>query len=182
MTPLLSRHVCELPVPVHVNPATLAWSVDGMPVLLIPRHLWVLVQKSLEEGLGLEGTRALFWAAGHSAARTWCIQQGDRFGLAGVPLFEHYLFSASQRGYGRMTIEQIDLPLGTARVRVDDSAYVAEYGQNAGRPVCHLFESSFAGGLCCASERAGLPSEWTAREIACAAHGATHCTFEMSLK
>jgi predicted hydrocarbon binding protein len=172
-------HDCELPVPVRVDPATFAWSVDGMPVLLIPRHLWVSVQKSLEAGLGLEGARALFRAAGHGAARTWCTRQGERFDLAGVPLFEHYLRSASRRGYGRMVIERIDLEHGRARVRVDGSVYVAEYGQNAGRAVCHVFESSFAGGLDCASERAGLPGDWTVRETACAANGATHCTFEM---
>lgn len=172
-------HACELPVPVRVDPSTAAWSVDGMPVLLISRHLWVRVQKSLEDGLGLAAARAMFREVSHSAAKTWCTQQGDRFGLAGAPLFEHYLRSAGWRGYGRMTPLHIDLTLGTAQVRVDHSIYAAEYGPDAGRPVCHVFEGSFAGGLCCASERAGLPGEWAARETACACNGAPHCLFEM---
>lgn len=172
-------HTCELPVPVRADPDSLAWSVEGMPVLLVPRHLWVMVQQSLEQALGLQGARAVFHETGHAAARAWCTQQGDRFQLAGAQLFEHYLRSAGRRGYGRMTAEHIDLDAGLARVRVDGSVYVAGYGTQAGRPVCHVFESSFAGGLCCASERAGLPGDWLARETACAAHGAPHCTFEL---
>ena len=172
-------HLCELPVPVQVDADTGGWAVDGMPVLLIPRHLWVLVQAALEKGMGLSAARKLFWQAGESAAKTWCIQQGERFGLAGAPLFEHYMRSASRRGYGRMTPELLDLPGGKARVRVENSVYVAEYGRNAGRPVCHVFEGSFAGGLACASERIGLPGDWGAMETACAADGAPHCVFEM---
>lgn len=172
-------HVCELPVPVRVDPSTAAWSVDGMPVLLIPRHLWVRVQKSLEEGLGLAAARAMFWEASHSAAKTWCTQQGERFQLAGAPLFEHYLRSAGSRGYGRMTPLHIDLTLGTAQVKVEQSVYAAEYGPQAGRAVCHVFEGSLAGGLSCASERAGLPGGWSARETACACNGAPHCLFEL---
>lgn len=172
-------HACELPVPVRADPGSLAWSVDGMPVLLVPRHLWVMVQQSLEHALGLEAARALFHDTGHAAARAWCAQQGDLFQLAGAALFEHYLRSAGRRGYGRMSAEHVDLEAGVARVRVDGSVYVAGYGAQAGRPVCHMFEGSFAGGLSCASERAGLSGHWRAHETACAAHGAPHCTFEL---
>lgn len=169
---------CQLPVPVAVDDDTGAWSVDGMPVVLVPRHLWVSVQAALEAGLGLAAAQDLFWQTSHAAAWTWCTRQGDRFGLAGAALFAHYVRSASRRGYGRMTVEQLDLARGTARLRVAHSVYVAEYGRNAGRPVCHVFSGSFAGGLHCASERIGLPGPWHARETACAAHGAQDCVFE----
>lgn len=175
----IHRHTCDLPVPVRIDEVTSAWSVDGMPVLLIPRHLWVGVQKAIEGALGVEAAHALFHAAGDSAARVWCTQQGERFHMAGAALFEHYLRSVSLRGYGQLTPVQIDLDRGLARVRIDHSVYAAEYGRHAGRHVCHMFESSLAGGLACASERAALPGEWRAQETACAANGSPHCMFEL---
>ncbi len=177
--PGLHLHRCDLPVPVQVDEERVAWSVDGVPVLLVPRRLWVTIQKAVEEGLGMERARALFRDTGQRTAHAWCQQQGEHFGLTGAALFEHYMRSASRRGYGRLIPEWIDMPGGVARVRVEQSVYAAEFGPAAGRKVCHLFEGSFAGGLQAASERAGQPGAWSAQETQCAAEGVPHCLFEM---
>ena len=38
----------DLPVPVVVDPETAEWSVDGFPMLLIPRHYWVQIMAEVE--------------------------------------------------------------------------------------------------------------------------------------
>jgi hypothetical protein len=42
-----------------------------------------------------------------------------------------------------------------------------------------MFEGSFGGAMRYVMEQAGRPTEPSSREIACAAHGASECRFEL---
>ena len=75
----------------------------------------------------------------------------------------------SQRGYGLFDI---------AAVTVRHSAYALAYGQVA-RSVCYMFEGSFGGAMRFVMEQAGRTAEPNCREVACAAHGAGECRFEL---
>jgi Domain of unknown function (DUF5943) len=169
----------ELPVPVWVDPETGAWSVDGQAMVLVPRHFWVFVQMECERRFGLEATRGLYHAATYKAARLWCEREAKTHGREGVEVFRHYLNRMSQRGWGRMTIEEVEPGQGTARVRIDHSVFVREYGAKAGRRVCYMFASAFVGGMEYVAASAGKPLALAAAESACVAEGAPYCSIEV---
>jgi len=170
----------ELPVPVVTDPVTGAWSVDGQPMILVPRHFWAFIQMECERRFGVEDTNAVFHAATYKAAKVWCAREARTHGLHGVEVFEHYLRRIGQRGFGRFTIERIDPVAGTATIRLDHSVYVAEYGKQAGRRVCYMFGSAFVGGMEYVAEAAGHPRRLAAAEIQCGAEGAECCRFEVT--
>jgi len=169
----------ELPVPVVVDPETGAWSVDGQPMILVPRHFWAFIQMECERRFGIDATQGVFDAATNKAAKVWCAREARTHGLAGVEVFRHYLRRVGSRGYGRYTIEKIDPEAGTATIRMANSIYVAEYGPHAGRRVCYMFASSLAGGMEYVAEAAGHPRALVAKEIQCGAEGADCCRFEV---
>ena len=172
--------MADLPVPVVVNPETGGWSVDGQPMILVPRHFWAFIQMECERRFGIEGARAVFDAATYKAAKVWCAREAKTHGLDGIAVFRHYLKRVSQRGFGQFTIEKIDPEAGTATIRLDHSVYVAEYGPNAGRRVCYTFCSAFTGGMEYVAEAAGHPRALKAEEIQCGAEGADCCRYEVT--
>jgi len=172
--------MAELPVPIVVDAATGAWSVDGQPMILVPRHFWALIQMECERRFGIDSTQAVFEAATHKAAKLWCEREAKTHGLHGVEVFRHYLKRIGQRGYGRFTIESIDPQAGTASIRLDHSIYAAEYGSNAGRHVCYMFTTAFTGGMEYVAEAAGRPRAVECHETQCAAAGADCCRFEVT--
>ncbi|MSP67751.1 MAG: hypothetical protein EXQ96_06570 [Alphaproteobacteria bacterium] len=168
--------MAELPVPVVVDAATGAWSVDGSPMILVPRHFFVGIQKAVEARLGVAATDAMLREVTEQAARDWCAKEAGIHGLAGIEVLRHYLKRMSQRGYGRFTLEAAEPKAGTARVRLDHSVYVAEYGA-AGRRVCYMFTGALIGGISFATRAAGGPEHLHAEEVSCGAEGAPHCSF-----
>jgi len=171
--------MAELPVPVAVDPATGAWSVDGQPVILVPRHFWAFVQMECERRFGVAATREVYDAATRKAAKVWCEREAKRHGLSGIAVFRHYLDRMSRRGWARMTIEAVDPKDGTARIRLDHSALAAEYGPGTGRRVCYMFAAAFEGAMEWVAETAGGARSLTAEETQCAAEGAPCCRFEV---
>lgn len=174
--------MAELPVPVKVDPATGTWSVDGQPVILVPRHFWAFVQMECERRFGEAATHEVYDAATRKAAKLWCEREARTHGLSGVEVFRHYLDRMSRRGWARMTVEAIEPNAGTARIRLDHSALVAEYGASAGRRVCYMFAAAFAGAMEYVAEAAGSPRALDAEEIQCAAEGAACCRFEVKAR
>ena len=167
----------DLPVPVKVDPETGIWTVDGQPMVLVPRHFWAFIQMECEKRFGVEATGAVFHEATYKAAKVWCAREAKTHGLIGVEVFRHYLRRVSNRGFGRFTIEAVDPEKGTASIRLDNSVYVAEYGRNAGRRVCYVFTAAFVGGMEYVAETAGRELKLMAEEVQCGAEGADHCRF-----
>ena len=170
---------CDLPVPVEVDPETGIWSVDGMPMILVPRHFWMAVHKETEQRIGVEANQALLFAASCSAAFTWYEREAATHGLSGTEVFRHYMARRSERGWGRCTIEQLDGEAGRARVRMTESAFVHAFGANAGRNVCYMFNGSLSGGMEFVSRELGRRRKMRCREVSCAANGAEACLFEV---
>ena len=167
----------ELPVPVRVDPLTGAWSVDGQPMLLVPRHYWGFIQQAMEDRLGLDAARELIWEPGYRAAQVWCEREAKTHGLSGVEVFRHYMKRMSERGYGQLTIRTIDPDSGSAEIRFDHSVYVAEYGQ-VGRPVCYRCEGPIAGGMEYVARAAGRTLRLAVEEVRCVSAGNEYCLFE----
>lgn len=166
-------------VPIDVDPDTGIWRTDGMPMIYLPRHFLVNMQKGVEAAIGAEAYREILYGSSDLSALQWCRADAKTHGLAPVDTFRHYLKRLSQRGYGRMEITALDEKAGTAEVTVRDSAFALGYGKEAGRCVCTMFEGSFAGGMRYVLEQAGRAGEPVCREVACAADGHDECHFAL---
>ena len=168
-----------LPVPVEVDAETGVWTVDGMPMILVPRHFWMAVHQETEQRIGIEANTALLFAASCGAAFTWCEREARTHGLSGAAVFRHYMDRRSKRGWGRCTVEHLDADAGRARVRMRDSAFALALGPNAGRNVCYMFNGSLSGGMEYVSHDLGRRRTMRCKEIECAANGAPDCLFEV---
>jgi predicted hydrocarbon binding protein len=169
----------QLPVPVRVDHETGEWSVDGIPMVLVPRHFIVNNQRAVEEVLGYEATSDLFREPGSRSAREWCAREAETHGLSGAALFYHYMKRLSQRGWAQFSVEHLDAAAGYARVRVGHSVFVAERGRQARRKVCYMFEGWLEGALGYIMMAEGDPQQLRCQELQCAAEGSDHCLLEI---
>ncbi len=170
----------DLPVPVVVDPETGGWSVDGQPMILIPRHYYVFIQMEMEKRFGIAATAELFHTAAARAARLWCEREALSHGLAGVEVFCHYLKRLTERGYGRFAVEAVDARAGRAAIRLEHSCYALEYGAGAKRRTCYAFGGMFIGAMEYLAAAAGLAEpRLMAEETQCRAEGAACCRFEV---
>lgn len=165
-----------IPVPVEVDPASGQWSVDGLPMVLVPRHLILNNLGAVEERLGYAASTALFRAPGYRSAQQWCEHQAAKHGLEGEAVVRHYFAHMSRRGWGRFTVEDLDLEHGRATVRLEDSALAAR-AVGPESSACYLF----AGWLEGAVDHVRPPGAAgvRAREVRCRATGAEHCLFTL---
>ncbi|MBW6400149.1 4-vinyl reductase [Roseomonas sp. HJA6] len=167
-------------VPIDVDPETGIWRTDGLPMIYLPRHFLVNMQKAIETAIGADAYREILYTSSDLSALQWCRAEAKTHGLSAVETFRHYLKRLSQRGYGQMDITALDADAGTAAVTVRHSAFALGYGPEAGRTVCYTFEGSFAGGMRYVLETAGRAGTPICREVACAAAGHPECRFELS--
>ncbi len=166
-------------VPIDVDPETGIWRTDGLPMIYLPRHFLVNMQKGIEAAIGATAYREILYASSDLSALQWCRAEASTHGLAPVDTFRHYLKRLSQRGYGLLEITALDETAGTATVTVRHSAFALGYGAGTGRHVCYTFEGSFAGGMRYVLEMAGRAGQPVCREVACAAAGQAECRFEL---
>jgi predicted hydrocarbon binding protein len=165
-------------VPIEVDAATGEWSVDGIPMILVPRHFFLNNHLAIESSLGLQKYAEILFAAGRKSAYAWCEKEAATHGLSGEAVFHHYMKRLSQRGWGQFRVESLDPEAGLARISVRNSVFVK--GQ-AGHPrkTCYMFRGWFPGALELVLESAGLKLELTSNELHCAAEGGQdHCLFE----
>ncbi len=166
-------------VPIDVDAETGIWRTDGLPMIYLPRHFLVNIQKGVEGAIGPAAYREMLYGASDLSALQWCREEAKTHGFAPLETFKHYLKRLSQRGYGLLEITALDEAAGTAAVTVRHSAFALGYGAETGRRVCYMFEGSFAGGMRYVLEQAGRPGTPRCVEVACAAEGHPECRFEL---
>lgn len=167
-----------LPVAVAVDETTGRWSVDGVPMVLVPQHLLTGVLTTAEEHAGTTSAADVMRAAGRSAARRWCEHQAVHQGLTGGDLVRHYLEQLSLRGWGRFTVLDLDLTSRSVDVRVDHSAFAVRETAAAAKGTCYPFAGWFEGAVEYAADPAA--PGWTGQRVTeyrCVADGADHCRF-----
>jgi predicted hydrocarbon binding protein len=167
-------------LPIDVDEKTGVWSTDGLPMIYVPQHFFVNNHKAVEQALGVDKYREILAQAGHQSAYYWCDQEAATHGLSGVDVFEHYLKRLSQRGWGLFSLEQIDLQAGSARIRLDHSAFVQQYGIGVSRKVCYMFAGWFAGAMDWVVGNVGA-SHCEESQCACE-RGSGYCQFEIRPK
>lgn len=165
-----------LPVEVEVD-ATGTWSVDGVPMVLVPRHLIVNTLVAAEQAATASTAAAALRDSGRRSAQQWCAHQAERHGLDAVTVVGHYLDQLSRRGWGRFVGEVVDPHGGRVVVAVESSALVVRAEPDA-EGACWLFAPWIEGALDRARESLGLPGSFTVTETRCAARGAPRCVFE----
>lgn len=137
-------HAPEMPI--SVDDETGVWTTDALPMLYVPRHFFVNNHMGIEEEIGAERYAAILYKAGYKSAWHWCEKEAELHGFSGEAVFEHYMKRLSQRGWGFFTTESLDLKQGSARVRLDHSAFVYQYGK-VNRKVDYMFTGWFAGAM-----------------------------------
>ncbi len=168
---------------IEVDEASGEWRVDGMPMILVPRHFLVNNHVASEKAIGVEAYAKHLHEAGYKSAWQWCEKEAARHGLSGIDVFHHYMKRLSQRGWAQFEVESVDANTGHARVRVSNSVFVSEYGKDAGRNVCYMFAGWLVGSLEYVAYAAGRPLKLQAAEIACGSNGAKDsCRFEVKPK
>lgn len=168
-----------LPVPVEVDEATGGWSVNGQPMVLVPRHFLVYMQMAFENEMGLEATMRAIESGTYRAARTWCEREAERGGLKGVEILQHYLDQVRKRGLGRYEILSADTGTGEAEIRLYGSVYAAEYGPETARKTCYMSAASCRGGMEVVLESLGKTVDLRCEETACASEGHEFCSFHV---
>ncbi|HLI09956.1 MAG TPA: DUF5943 domain-containing protein [Alphaproteobacteria bacterium] len=169
-------------VPIEVDEDTGIWSVDGMPMILVPRHFFVNLHDAVEAGLGAEATRRLWWESGRLSAYQWCRKEAATHGLHGFDVFRHYMKRLSQRGWAQFTILDHDGATGHTRIGVRHSVFVLHHhGEGERRKLCYPFRGWFVGALDHVGEALGRPfGPLASEEIHCAAEGEHDaCLFEV---
>lgn len=170
-------------VDIEVDDATGRWSVDALPMILMPQHFFLNNHYAVEAALGPEKLEEILRPAGHRSAYFWCEKEAAHHGLSGVEVFQHYMRRITQRGWGQFDILNLEPEAGIARVRLRNSAMVDEARRTSGRRVCYMFASWLEGSLEYVAASAKRTQHLKAREVYCAAEGVNdHCLFEVSPK
>ena len=161
-------------VPIEVDASTGEWSVDGMPMILVPRHFFLNNHLAIESALGRERYAQLLFDAGHKSAYAWCEKEAKTHRLDGLEVFHHYLKRLSQRGWGQFRVESLDSEAGRTRVAVHHSVFAVH---RSGGKACYMSRGWFPGALEFATQSA---RKLGSTEVQCAAEGHDHCVFEIN--
>ncbi|CAM2782833.1 DUF5943 domain-containing protein [Vibrio mytili] len=149
----MSTHAPEMPI--LVDDETGVWTTDALPMLYVPRHFFVNNHMGIEEEIGAERYADILYKAGYKSAYYWCEKEAEEHGLSGDAVFEHYMKRLSQRGWGFFVTEHLDIEKGEARVRLENSCFVYQYGK-VNRKVDYMFTGWFAGAIDQIAESLGL--------------------------
>ena len=167
-------------VDIVVDDFTGRWSVDALPMILVPQHFFLNNHFAVEVELGPERLAAVLRPAGYRSAHHWCEKEAAHHGLAGLAVFHHYMKRITQRGWGQFEVLDTDLDAGRAHVRLRNSAFVDGERRASGRKVCYRFASWLEGSLEYVAASTGRPLALEASEVHCAAEGVhDHCLFEV---
>jgi predicted hydrocarbon binding protein len=168
-------------VDIQVDDATGRWSVDGLPMILVPQHFFLNNHYAVEAVLGPEKLEEVLRPAGHRSAYLWCEDAARHHGISSVEVFRFYMRRITQRGWGQFDILKLEPETGTAQVRLRNSAMVDETHRMSGRRVCYMFSAWLEGSLEYVAASAGRKQQLKSREVYCAAEGGhDHCLFEVT--
>jgi hypothetical protein len=167
-------------IEIEVDDVTGRWSVDALPMILMPQHFYLNNHYAIEAALGPEKLAEILRPAGHRSAYFWCEKEAAHHGLSGVEVFRHYMRRITQRGWGQFEVLAVDPETGRGSVRLRNSAFIDEARRNAGRKVCTMFASWLEGSLEYVAASAGRTLTLKACEAYCQAEGQhDHCLFEV---
>jgi len=167
----------SLPVTVQIDQKTGRWVVDGIEMILAPRHMLTNNLRAADQELGTDAAAALIREAGHRSAVAWCERQAAFHDMRHLDVVRHYLDQLTKRGWGQFEIETFDVAAGTGLLRLEHSALCDEEGQRT-EPTCYMFAAWLEGALDFARSGQGLPTGAVFTETACRSSGDPYCRFD----
>ncbi|MBV9562795.1 MAG: 4-vinyl reductase [Bradyrhizobium sp.] len=168
-------------IDIQVDEATGRWSVDALPMILVPQHFFLNNHYAVEAVLGPGKLEEVLRPAGYRSAYFWCEKEAAFHGLDGAEVFRHYLRRLSQRGWAQFEIAELSPEAGTARIVVRHSALIDPVHVRDRRKCCYMFSAWFEGALDYVTEKAARKGKAQATELYCAGEGNhDHCMFEVA--
>ena len=168
-------------VDIQVDENTGRWSVDALPMILVPQHFFLNNHYAVEKALGAVKLEKILRPAGYRSAYFWCQKEAEFHKLTGEQVFRHYLNRLSQRGWAQFHIENFSQQRGAADIVVRHSAMIDPAHVRQKRKCCYMFAAWFEGAFDYVARAEGGLS-YQAKEIYCAAEGEhDHCRFEVRL-
>ncbi|WP_221796250.1 4-vinyl reductase [Oceanobacter mangrovi] len=162
----MSYHAPEMPI--QVDDETGVWTTDALPMLYVPRHFFVNNHMAIENELGAEKYAEILYRAGYKSAWYWCEKEAECHGLSGDDVFHHYMKRISQRGWGLFITEELDIEAGVAKVRLENSSFVYQYGK-VNRMVDYMFTGWFSGAIDQIAKAQGFATRTLTAQTQCAA-------------
>ena len=162
----MSYHSPEMPI--QVDDETGVWTTDALPMLYVPRHFFVNNHMAIEAELGADKYAQVLYRAGYKSAYYWCEKEAECHGLSGDAVFDHYMKRLSQRGWGLFITEELDIAAGTCKVRLENSAFVYQYGK-VNRMVDYMFTGWFSGAIDQIAKAQGLDVRTLSEQTQCGA-------------
>ncbi|MAD44444.1 MAG: hydrocarbon binding protein [Oceanospirillaceae bacterium] len=162
----MSYHSPEMPI--QVDDETGVWTTDALPMLYVPRHFFVNNHMAIEAELGADKYAQVLYRAGYKSAYYWCEKEAECHGLSGDAVFDHYMKRLSQRGWGLFFTEELDIAAGTCKVRLENSAFVYQYGK-VNRMVDYMFTGWFSGAIDQIAKAQGLDVRTLSEQTQCGA-------------
>jgi Domain of unknown function (DUF5943) len=167
-------------IDIQVDDDTGRWSVDALPMILVPQHFYLNNHYAIEKVLGAAEMEKVLRPAGYKSAYFWCEKEAAFHGLDGEQVFRHYLKRLSQRGWAQFEIEEMSPAHGTASIVVRNSAMIDPSHVREKRKCCYMFAGWFEGAFDYVAKSERRPLAFKATEVYCTAEGQhDHCRFDV---
>jgi hypothetical protein len=101
-------------------------SLNGLPMVLMPRHFFRYILREVHNAVSAETFRKIYWQAGYDGAVSFCQEFQKSHSCTPEQAVRGYLEEMSIRGWGRFSIQSIDPQKGTMEVLLQNSALLAE--------------------------------------------------------
>lgn len=165
-------------IDIQVDESTGRWSVDSLPMILVPQHFYLNNHYAVEKALGAAQFEKILRPAGYQSAYFWCEKEAKFHDLPGEQTFRHYLKRLSQRGWAQFHIGALSPENGTADILVRNSAMIDPAHIRQKRKCCYMFAAWLEGAFDYLAKSDERPRSHKATEIYCAAEGEhDHCRF-----
>lgn len=121
-----------------------ALSLNGLPMVLMPRHFFRYILREIHKSVSKEAFRNIYWQVGYDGAVTFCEAFQKSHACTPLDAVRGYLDEMSIRGWGHFSIRNIDPSKGTMEVLLKNSALQSEGDIPSGNLV---WEGAMAGSM-----------------------------------
>ncbi len=101
-------------------------TVNGLPMVLMPRHFFRYILREVHKAVSAEAFRKIYWQAGFDGAVAFCESYQKSHGCSPLEAVQGYLDEMSIRGWGHFSIESVDPQAGTMEVLLRNSSLASE--------------------------------------------------------
>lgn len=101
-------------------------SLNGLPMVLMPRHFFRYIMREVHKAVSAETFRMIYWQAGFDGAVSFCEAYQKSHDCSPIEAVQGYLDEMSIRGWGHFSIQSLDPHAGSMEVMLTDSTLSAD--------------------------------------------------------